>query len=372
MNEHGEHKQAGGAAITIDGMSKTFGRVKAVDDVSLNIAAGEFLALLGPSGSGKTSILMSIAGFDFPTEGSVRIDDADITYLPAHKRNLGMVFQKYTLFPHLSVRENVAFPLKMRNVGKRERLRRADEALATVRLGDYGDRMPAALSGGQQQRVALARAIVYRPRVLLMDEPLSALDKNLREEMQLEIKHLQTQLGITVVFVTHDQSEALTMADRIAVLKDGQIQQLGKARELYDRPENLFVAKFIGEMNFVPVTRRIRDGLSQVSLPGGETLSIEQGNIMGTIADDGPAMLAIRPEHAEIVEPGHPGAMTAKIRDIVFTGPSCQVISTLDDGTIIRAWHAASQTGAHLVPGAATGLKLQPGRALLYPVEAVQ
>ncbi|HEV7415172.1 MAG TPA: ABC transporter ATP-binding protein, partial [Tianweitania sediminis] len=243
-----------GALIEIRGLGKRFGSVVAVDDVSLTIDAGEFVALLGPSGSGKSTVLMSVAGFERPTAGQILIDGVDCTGLPPNKRNIGMVFQHYTLFPHLSVGDNVAFPLKMRGIGKAERRRQAEQALEVVRLSGYAERMPKQLSGGQQQRVALARAIVYNPRVLLMDEPLSALDKNLREEMQIEIKRLHAELGFTVVFVTHDQGEALTMADRIAILKAGRLQQVSPARSLYERPSNLFAAGFIGEMNILPVT----------------------------------------------------------------------------------------------------------------------
>uniref|UniRef100_UPI001ABCDD1E ABC transporter ATP-binding protein n=2 Tax=Comamonadaceae TaxID=80864 RepID=UPI001ABCDD1E len=263
-------ERVGGAGIEIRGLAKRFGAVRAVDDVSLSVQPGEFLALLGPSGSGKTSILMSIAGFELPDAGSIAIDGRDVTYLPASQRNLGMVFQKYTLFPHLSVLDNVAFGLKMRGVARAERHRLAEQALATVRLEGYGKRMPAQLSGGQQQRVALARAIVYKPKVLLMDEPLSALDKNLREEMQLEIKRLQSQLGITVVFVTHDQGEALTMADRVAILNQGRIQQLDAPKALYERPRTRFVAGFIGETNFMPAEiGPLRTQGALVQLPGG-------------------------------------------------------------------------------------------------------
>ncbi len=226
--------------------------MKALDGVTLDVAAGEFIALLGPSGSGKTTLLMTIAGFEMPSEGYVRVDGRDVTHLPPNQRNLGMVFQRYALFPHMNVRDNIGFPLRMRGLGEAERRKRAETALATVGLEGYGDRFPAQLSGGQQQRIALARAIVYEPPVLLMDEPLSALDKNLRERMRLEIKRLQKQLGITVVFVTHDQEEALVMADRIAVLDHGQLVQEGPPQALYDRPANAFVAGFLGETNFLP------------------------------------------------------------------------------------------------------------------------
>ncbi len=243
-----------GAEISIRSLRKAFGSAVAVDDVTLTVVPGEFLALLGPSGSGKSTILMSIAGFESPTGGQILMDNVDCTHIPPYRRNVGMVFQNYTLFPHLSVLDNVAFPLKMRGLGKAERHAQAELALKSVHLAGYGARMPNQLSGGQQQRVALARAIVYKPRLLLMDEPFSALDKKLRQEMRLETKRLHAELGLTVVFVTHDQEEALTMADRVAVLKDGRLQQIGSPRDLYERPLNLFVAGFIGDMNFIPAT----------------------------------------------------------------------------------------------------------------------
>ena len=237
------------------------GRSPPSNSISLNVAPGEFLALLGPSGSGKSTLLMGMAGFDTPTSGHILIDDVDCTHVPPHRRNIGMVFQNYTLFPHLSVRDNVAFPLKMRGFARAARHAEAERALETVRLAGFSKRMPNQLSGGQQQRVALARAIVYRPRLLLMDEPFSALDKKLREEMRLETKRLHAELGMTVVFVTHDQEEALTMADRVAVLKSGKIQQIGAARDLYERPANLFSADFVGNMNFITVTLRVPERL---------------------------------------------------------------------------------------------------------------
>ena len=200
--------------VIVRDLCKSYGRDPAVKNLSLDVRRGEFLALLGPSGSGKTTLLMTIAGFDFPDSGSIEIGGKNVTWMAPNKRDLGMVFQRYTLFPHMSVLDNIAFPLRMRKVSRADREARARAALKTVRLEGYGDRKPSQLSGGQQQRVALARAVVYNPQVLLMDEPLSALDKNLREEMQVEIKHLQRQLGVTVIFVTHDQTEALTMADQ--------------------------------------------------------------------------------------------------------------------------------------------------------------
>ena len=332
-------ERAGGGAIEIRGLSKRFGAVRAVDDVSLSVQAGEFLALLGPSGSGKTSILMSIAGFELPDAGSIAIDGEDLTYLPASQRNLGMVFQKYTLFPHLSVLDNVAFGLKMRGVARRERHRLAEEALATVRLEGYGKRMPSQLSGGQQQRVALARAIVYRPKVLLMDEPLSALDKNLREEMQLEIKRLQSQLGITVVFVTHDQGEALTMADRVAILSEGRIQQLDAPKALYERPRTRFVAGFIGETNFVPVqVGTLRPHGALVQLPGGASpREVRTDALVGRVAASSTAVAALRPEQITLGHADDPAALGATITGVIYSGSTVLCIAQLSDGTELRA-----------------------------------
>ena len=237
--------------VFIQNVTKLFGNVKAVDDVSLTIEAGEFLTLLGPSGSGKTTLLNMIAGFFRPTRGHILIGDKDITSLPPEKRDVGMTFQNYALFPHMTVADNIAFPLKMRKASKGEISKRIEEVLELVRLRDFGKRYPKQLSGGQQQRVSLARSIVFNPSILLMDEPLGALDKKLRQHMQLELKQLHRKLQMTVVYVTHDQEEALTMSDRIAVLNDGRIEQIGTPDEIYQRPDNWFVADFIGESNFL-------------------------------------------------------------------------------------------------------------------------
>lgn len=334
----GNTSRVGGVSIEIRHLSKIFGTVRAVDDVSLTVQAGEFLALLGPSGSGKTSILMSIAGFELPSAGNVLVDGVDVTYFPANKRNLGMVFQKYTLFPHLSVLDNVAFGLKMRGVARQERHRLAEAALTTVRLSGYGARMPAQLSGGQQQRVALARAIVYRPKVLLMDEPLGALDKNLREEMQLEIKRLQSELGITVVFVTHDQGEALTMADRVAILKDGCIQQLGSPKALYETPQTLFVAGFIGETNFMPVRiETLNSAHAVVQLPGGALREVHSQALVGRVCVGNSAIAALRPEQLVLGRPDDHAALTATVTGVIYSGSTVLCIVQLADGTELRA-----------------------------------
>ncbi|SCK08612.1 putative spermidine/putrescine transport system ATP-binding protein [Variovorax sp. HW608] len=240
-----------GESLRLERLSKLYGSARAVDEVSVQIEAGEFVSFLGPSGSGKTSTLMMVAGFETPTAGKIFVGDRPITGLPVHKRNIGVVFQNYALFPHLSVFENVAFALKMRGMSGSELRAGVKEALSLVQLGGYEGRMPHELSGGQQQRVALARALVFRPGVVLMDEPLGALDKQLREHMQVELKRLQKSLGTTMVFVTHDQSEALTMSDRIVVMNNGKVEQVGSPEEIYEAPRTRFVASFIGESNFL-------------------------------------------------------------------------------------------------------------------------
>src|SRR5919205_1729995 len=247
--------------IRLAGVRKTYGDVVAVDGVYLDIERGEFFTLLGPSGSGKTTCLRMIAGFERPDDGSIELGGEDVSRLPPAERDVNTVFQDYALFPHMSVGENVAYGLKVKKVPKGDRELRVEEALAMVRLDGYGDRRPSQLSGGQRQRVALARALVNRPRVLLLDEPLGALDLKLREQMQLELKSLQRQLGITFVYVTHDQDEALTLCDRLAVFNDGRIEQIGKARDVYESPANRFVADFVGTSN-------VLDGAAAQALVG--------------------------------------------------------------------------------------------------------
>jgi len=239
------------ADLHLRDLRKSFGSVAAVDHVSLTIERGEFVTLLGPSGSGKTTTLMMIAGFEYPTSGDILIGGESVVSMPPSKRNIGMVFQNYSLFPHMTVFENIAFPLRMRKVQESEIRKKVMKALELVQLHDYPSRYPRQLSGGQQQRIALARALVFDPPILLMDEPLGALDKNLREYMQLEIKSIQRQLKITTIYVTHDQQEALTMSDRIAVMNHGRIEQVGSPEEIYEKPCNRFVAGFVGESNFL-------------------------------------------------------------------------------------------------------------------------
>jgi|TARA_A100001391_G_scaffold37386_1_gene20521 mannopine transport system ATP-binding protein len=291
-----------GEALNLGNLVKRYGAVTAVSDVSFEVKAGEFVSILGPSGSGKTTLLMMIAGFETPTHGHIKVGGRDITALAPNRRNLGMVFQRYALFPHFTVAQNLAYPLKMRGFSKADIATRVNETLALIRMEEYAGRMPKQLSGGQQQRVALARAIIFEPPVLLMDEPLSALDKKLREALQLEIKGLQKRLGITIVYVTHDQEEALIMSDRVAVMSEGELVQLGQPRELYQRPASSFVADFVGKMNFLegeyisgePSSVSIR--LSEEAVLTAKTANDETGRWQkGDLVK-----LAVRPEYLAI------------------------------------------------------------------------
>ncbi len=297
------------ADIRLEGVSKTFdGRVRAVDGISVSIEAGEFFSLLGPSGCGKTTTLRMIAGFDAPDAGRIHVGGRDITDVPVHKRDMGMVFQSYALFPHRTVAENVAFGLRMRGMDRNAIPARVAGALQQVALTGYEQRRPGQLSGGQQQRVALARAIVIRPAVLLCDEPLGALDRKLRQSMQFELKQLQKELGVTLVFVTHDQEEALAMSDRIAVMNAGRVEQVGTPSEIYDRPRTRFVADFIGEINLF-------DG----KWDGGRFVTGE-GRVLPANLNGAPAgAIAIRPEKARIVPPAD-GAIAGRIESANFLG----------------------------------------------------
>jgi putative spermidine/putrescine transport system ATP-binding protein len=288
-----ERKGPSGASVVLDHLDKRFGGIVAVDDLCLSIDPGEFITFLGPSGSGKTTTLMLIAGFEVPTAGEIFVDGAPIVRTPSYRRNIGMVFQNYALFPHMTVAENVGFPLKQRGVDRETIAKRVAEVMETVQLAGYQARYPRQLSGGQQQRIALARAIIFNPRVLLMDEPLSALDKQLREGLQLEIKRLHERLGITFIYVTHDQREALVMSDRIAVMNNGRIEQLGSPGNLYDRPANRFVATFVGESNFLEGrVESVEENKLLVGLGAAKVRAIGRaGCHAGT-----PVVLTVRPE----------------------------------------------------------------------------
>lgn len=308
-------------AVQFTHVSRQFGEVKAVDRVSIDIQDGEFFSMLGPSGSGKTTCLRLIAGFEQPSAGSIRIHGEEAAGLPPYQRDVNTVFQDYALFPHMNVRDNVAYGLKVKGVGKAERLNRAEEALAMVALGGYGDRKPVQLSGGQRQRVALARALVNRPRVLLLDEPLGALDLKLREQMQSELKKLQRQLGITFIFVTHDQTEALSMSDRVAVFNKGRIEQVDTPRNLYMKPATSFVAEFVGTSNV------IRGELAQ--------------RLSGTAQP-----FSIRPEHVRFAE-GPLGVgeveISGLLHDIQYQGSATRYELKLENGQPLNISRANNQ-----------------------------
>ncbi len=284
--------------VVFDGVQKSYdGMTLVVKDLNLSVPKGEFLTMLGPSGSGKTTCLMMLAGFETATSGEIRLKGRNINTVSPHKRGIGMVFQNYALFPHMSVAENLAFPLQVRKIGKSEREAKVQRALDMVQMGEFGGRRPAQLSGGQQQRIALARALVFEPELVLMDEPLGALDKQLREQMQFEITRIAHDLGITVVYVTHDQTEALTMSDRVAVFNDGRIQQLASPSDLYEHPANSFVAQFIGENNrLMGTVTRIDGGTCIVRLDSGDEIDAKPINV-SKVGDR--TQISIRPERVE-------------------------------------------------------------------------
>lgn len=321
--------------LSLSGISKQFDGKTVLDELSLTIDDGEFITLLGPSGCGKTTLLRMMAGFELPDRGTVMLSDADITQtLPEH-RPLNTVFQNYALFPHMSVFDNVAYGLKMEKRPKAEIRERVEEALAMVQLEDFAGRKPHQLSGGQQQRVAIARAVVKRPKMLLLDEPLSALDYKLRRTMQVELKRLQRELGITFVFVTHDQEEALSMSDRIVVLKDGYIQQLGTPREVYERPANVFTARFVGQTNFFPgrVTRIEGERIS-VDVFG---LSRELSKPSFPVVMNQPLHVLLRPEDIRVLAPDDTEGVAGKIVERNYKGSTLDSVIELEDGSHVMA-----------------------------------
>ncbi|MBC9877869.1 ABC transporter ATP-binding protein [Bradyrhizobium sp. INPA01-394B] len=346
------------ASIEIAGVSKVYdGGVRAVDTVAMDIRQGEFFSLLGPSGCGKTTTLRMIAGFETPSAGAIRVDGADITHVPAHKRDMGMVFQNYALFPHRTVAENVAFGLRMRGLDKTTIAAKVKAALAMVELSGLEDRRPAQLSGGQQQRVALARAIVIAPRVLLCDEPLGALDKKLRQQMQFELKQLQKKLGLTLVFVTHDQEEALAMSDRIAVMNGGRVEQVGTPTEIYDQPKTRFVADFIGDTNIFRGERV------------GPNLDVGKNLILALPATEaqGAAVLsvALRPEKIRLtLRADVAGAAGSSVHGMVentnFLGGAVLYRVTLEGGHRVLVQQPNAGTTHLFVPGNGVTLEWTP------------
>jgi putative spermidine/putrescine transport system ATP-binding protein len=355
--------------LSIRGIRKVYGSVTAVKNVTMDISEGEFMTFLGPSGSGKSTTLYVLAGFQDPTEGDILLKGQSLLSTPSHKRNIGMVFQRYTLFPHLSVGENVAFPLRIRRRPQAEIAERVKAALKLVRLEGFEDRMPANMSGGQQQRVALARALVYNPPVLLMDEPLSALDKKLREEIQFEIRRIHQETGVTILYVTHDQEEALRLSDRIAVFSQGEIDQIGTGPELYAHPATRFVAGFIGDSNFIDADVVASDaGKAQLTLPGGVT--VDGVPLHGTIAK-GRASLLLRPERIELEAGAQPGQLSGTVRDITFLGNNIHVLvepSGLAPLSVRLPFGHGALAG--LAPGQAVSLSFNPAMAHAFPEAA--
>ena len=323
--------------VELKRVTKRFGSFVAVDDVSLEIHAGEFLTLLGPSGCGKTTLLRMIAGFETPDEGAVLLDGVDVTSLPPYKRNVNQVFQSYALFPHLTVRENIAFGLRMQRMPAAQIAERVAEAVALVSLEGFEERRPHQLSGGQRQRVALARALAPRPSVLLLDEPLSALDAKLRGSMQLELKKLQRQLGVTFVFVTHDQEEALTMSDRIALVNGGKIEQVGEGHEIYHRPATRFAADFVGEANLLEAEFASTNGRTvHVRVKGGLELTLPHSVWPAELKQ---ALISIRPEkiHVSKSPVATLNAFEAKVEEEVFKGALDHLILATNAGTRLNA-----------------------------------
>ncbi len=349
--------QTGDAFVEFERVQKSYdGETLVVKDLNLSIPRGEFLTMLGPSGSGKTTCLMMLAGFETATHGDIRLGGTSINNIPPHKRGIGMVFQNYALFPHMTIAENLAFPLEVRKVAKDEREKKVKRALDMVEMGKFGGRRPAQLSGGQQQRVALARALVFEPELVLMDEPLGALDKQLREKMQFEITHLAHNLGITTVYVTHDQTEALTMSDRVAVFDDGRIQQIAAPDTLYEQPENSFVAQFIGENNTLNGTvKEIKsEGLALVELDGGEMIDCKPVNV-SKVGER--TQVSIRPERVEfdkkrLQEGAH--TLKAEVLEFVYMGDIFRTRLRVagNDDFIVKTRNAPDQR------------RLQPGEQL--------
>jgi spermidine/putrescine ABC transporter ATP-binding subunit len=361
------------AAIELCGLTKRYGEETVVDAVAASIAPGEFFSLLGPSGSGKTTTLMMVAGFVRPDGGAILVDGADIAAVPPQKRGFGMVFQNYAIFPHLNVFENVAFPLRARHWAKDAIGDRVNWALDLVRLGRFADRDARQLSGGQQQRVALARAIVFHPPVVLMDEPLGALDKNLRFEMQVEIKEIQQRLGMTVLYVTHDQEEAMSMSDRIAIMNRGRIDQLGPPGEVYERPTSPFVGRFLGEANLIEgIVIAAAGEVVRLRLASGVELRAPRSESCGS----GPGMLFIRPERVEIAPgtaaSGDPSAniLMGKVRRCSFLGNILRYAVELDGVEPITVDLQNAAGVAPLPVGTPVVLRWPVADSLILPGEA--
>jgi putative spermidine/putrescine transport system ATP-binding protein/spermidine/putrescine transport system ATP-binding protein len=351
------------SAIDLDKVSKFYGSVRAVDDISLSLKAGELTAVLGPSGSGKSTILSMIAGIDTPTLGTISIGGVDMTHAAPGERNVGLVFQSYALFPNLSVFENVAFPLRVRRLPSAEVTRRVEEVLALVHLSEFKSRKPSQLSGGQQQRVAIARAIVFKPSVLLLDEPLAALDRKLREDVRLELRRLQRSLGITTVLVTHDQDEAMTMADQIVVIADGKVQQVDAPLKIYQQPVNRFVAGFLGIANVFTGVFAANGKEHKITLPNGEQIACTQRP--RSAGNGGEVCGILRPEQIVVREPTGKARMKARIEDVLFFGESVRYILVSEGGHPMVA--QASNPKTTFQPGVTVSLEWSPDDIWILP-----
>lgn len=356
-----------GGSVEVVALHKSYDEVPAVRGIDLSIAAGEFFSLLGPSGCGKTTTLRMIAGFETPTSGEIRIDGSDVSRVPANDRPINTVFQNYALFPFMSVEDNVAFGLRYQKVGKADAKRKVGEALEMVRMGQYAKRRPGQLSGGQQQRVALARAIVLGPRVLLLDEPLGALDAKLRKALQIELKSLQETLGITFIYVTHDQEEALTMSDRMAVMAGGLIEQIGTPADVYDSPATAYVADFLGNANVLPVEviGSAGDGRTEIRV-GGQVLACQ-----GIAAPGDDVRLVIRPERLMLEAPDNEAAaIDGTIARVVYQGPTTDIIVRLpgDEEVVVRR---PSEHAGHHSAGEQVTVHCRADAMRLLPVGAL-
>jgi ABC-type Fe3+/spermidine/putrescine transport system ATPase subunit len=358
-------------ALSVRRLRKSFGSVVAVDDISLDVASGEFVSLLGPSGCGKSTLLRTVAGLVEPDGGQVILAGEDITRVAVHRRNLGLVFQSYALFPHMTVFENVAFGLRRRGVGPAELGPRVERMLELVRLGPLGARHPRELSGGQQQRVALARALVLEPRVLLLDEPLSNLDALLRDEMRVELKRLQERLGTTMIFVTHDQAEALILSDRVVVMEAGRVEQIGRPEEVYRRPATAFVARFLGRANFLAGTVAETGATATVVTLDGGGLSVVGGPRSGLVRGQ-PVSVAIRQESIRLERPGaeaaDPNHFAATIVFHAFAGQAHHYVAQLANGRELEI--AAPGTTSPLARGSLTHLAWSPDDVIVLPADA--
>lgn len=358
-----DHASSPRGRIDFAGIHKGWSATTAVHQLDLTIEGGEFFTLLGPSGCGKTTTLMMLAGFVEPDAGDIRIDGKSITSIQPQNRNIGVVFQNYALFPHMTIAENLAFPLEMRGVGRAEIERRVKEVLDLVQL-PVADRYPSQLSGGQQQRVAVARAVIFNPPVLLMDEPLGALDRKLRLHLQMELRRLQRRLGVTMVYVTHDQDEAMSMSDRIAVMNLGRIEQLGDARTLYEAPSSLFVAQFLGDNNILQGTLAGREG--GLRLPDGRTLP--SGSVVAAVGEAVTA--AVRPERVRLTEAPGDGFLEGVVGDVIYLGAQIEYLIEVDGLGEMRAVVQNTGPGSLHETGKKIGVSWHAGDLRPFPVEA--